>query len=351
MSDETTSQQPQKRDNTSCPTCGAYVPSPQRGAVAVHKFCQKCNSFYARKIDGSWQKRCRRCKEVHTWGGKIEDGPFRGLKNSKDRLQPRCKKCEERMKNDREARRSESETTSVELESMMPTPVSAETVYCRVCGETKPLSEFYRDNSRSKGVSSMCKTCDKIDQTDRRRMITARAKAYEQLPESTQAPIVMIPQTPQFLPALNGGFALNHVIEWDRRNDGSVDVILNAIEWNKQGYPQQRTMVLPREDADRFIAAIHTVMHIPDPRIAELQNQLDEAIAKATDGIIDRGQLNRIRTERDDLFNEVQSLRAELQAIEDDRSAWQALAGQHENENVKLRKRLEALHALASGDV
>lgn len=48
---------------------------------------------------------------------------------------------------------------------------------CPACGETKPLSEFYRDRVRSDGRSTYCRTCDL------RRTNASRARRRKQMGE------------------------------------------------------------------------------------------------------------------------------------------------------------------------
>lgn len=55
-----------------------------------------------------------------------------------------------------------------------------ETKTCSACGETKPLSEFYKDKKSSDGHKSQCKHCVSLDNAARARKARAEKRAQKE---------------------------------------------------------------------------------------------------------------------------------------------------------------------------
>ena len=84
-----------------------------------------------------------------------------------------------------------------------------------------------------------------------------------------------------FLPAPDGGYALAHVVEWQRLPSGEVEVTLAANDVHRHGYVVARTKVLPPAEAVVFLAAIDLLTG--DHRVlTALTQERDAAQARCT---------------------------------------------------------------------
>ena len=81
-------------------------------------------------------------------------------------------------------------TEQQELTMITPAPESTQTKTCSHCGETKPLSDFYKDKKATDGHQSWCKRCVSLDNAARARKALAekRAKAETEQPETKTCP-------------------------------------------------------------------------------------------------------------------------------------------------------------------
>lgn len=82
-----------------------------------------------------------------------------------------------------------------EEEDMAKTPIEIEitnaTKTCSKCGETKPLTDFYKDKKASDGHQSWCKRCVSVDNAQRAR----KAKAEKRTAKAVQTQTVVVRET------------------------------------------------------------------------------------------------------------------------------------------------------------
>ena len=115
-------------------------------------------------------KTCTKC------GRELPISEFYARAGSKDGLQTICKdchnaatkRCHDKAKAQAHTEKSLQETCDMKR--------------CAKCGETKPLTDFYKDKKASDGHQSWCKHCAHVDNAQRARKALAekRAKAQEQ---------------------------------------------------------------------------------------------------------------------------------------------------------------------------
>ena len=67
----------------------------------------------------------------------------------------------------------------------------APTKVCSKCGETKPLTDFYKDKKASDGHQSWCKRCVSVDNAQRAR----KAKAEKRIAKAEQTQTVVVRET------------------------------------------------------------------------------------------------------------------------------------------------------------
>ena len=78
--------------------------------------------------------------------------------------------------------------TSIEVEIAKDAP---EIKTCSKCGETKPLTDFYKDKNASDGHQSWCKRCVCVDNAQRAR----KAKAEKRTAKAEQTQTVVVRET------------------------------------------------------------------------------------------------------------------------------------------------------------
>jgi hypothetical protein len=80
-------------------------------------------------------------------------------------------------------------------EDMAKAPIEIEitnaTKTCSKCGETKPLTDFYKDKKASDGHQSWCKRCVSVDNAQRAR----KAKAEKRTAKAEQTQTVVVRET------------------------------------------------------------------------------------------------------------------------------------------------------------
>lgn len=80
-------------------------------------------------------------------------------------------------------------------EDMAKAPIEIETTNatktCSKCGETKPLTDFYKDKKASDGHQSWCKRCVSVDNAQRAR----KAKAEKRTAKAEQTQTVVVRET------------------------------------------------------------------------------------------------------------------------------------------------------------
>lgn len=115
-------------------------------------------------------KTCTKC------GRELPVSEFYARAGSKDGLQTICKDCH----NAATKRCHDKAKAQAHIEKSLQD--ACDMKRCAKCGETKPLTDFYKDKKASDGHQSWCKHCAHVDNAQRARKALAekRAKAQEQ---------------------------------------------------------------------------------------------------------------------------------------------------------------------------
>lgn len=115
-------------------------------------------------------KTCTKC------GRELPISEFYARAGAKDGLQTICKDCH----NAATKRCHDKAKAQAHIEKSLQE--ACDMKRCSKCGETKPLSDFYKDKKASDGHQSWCKHCAHVDNAQRARKALAekRAKAQEQ---------------------------------------------------------------------------------------------------------------------------------------------------------------------------
>lgn len=74
-------------------------------------------------------------------------------------------------------------------------PTPAQNKVCSKCGETKPLTDFYKDKKASDGHQSWCKRCVSVDNAQRARKAKAEKRAKEATKTNEQPKKVVVRET------------------------------------------------------------------------------------------------------------------------------------------------------------
>lgn len=131
------------------------------------------------------------------------------------------------------------------------------TKHCPMCGETKPVDQFYSDQSRSTGIAGRCKECDKKKRMDyyhstgykggayRKRCLVSGVDQRRQIRAETLSAygnrcVCCGESTPEFL-------SIDHVYNDGTKHRKSIKRNAGWVfyKWLKDnGYPQDRYQIL-----------------------------------------------------------------------------------------------------------
>ena len=122
-------------------------------------------------------KTCTKC------GRELPISEFYAKAGSKDGLQTQCKDCHNAA-TERRREKARGANNLPETEETIDTEITeapAEpTKVCICCGETKPISEFYKDKKATDGHQSYCKLCINRKSAERARKARAEKQAQKE---------------------------------------------------------------------------------------------------------------------------------------------------------------------------
>lgn len=119
-------------------------------------------------------KTCTKC------GRELPISEFYARAGAKDGLQTQCKEC-----HNAATQRSIEKRKGIVNTGQTEEPT---TKLCICCGETKPITEFYKDKKATDGHQSYCKHCLNLKTAERARKVRAEKRAMKEAAKTDEQP-------------------------------------------------------------------------------------------------------------------------------------------------------------------
>lgn len=166
---------------------GGYCRKKRRDIGALNPACEKALApdhvpeEMVEKAKLETERRCTKCRQV------LPLSEFEYTRSNKGEKIKRkiCRTCyHESM-----SKKKDITKTNEDMNTTTQETTTVQTKTCICCGETKPLTEFYRDKKATDGHQSYCKRCINLRSAERARKARAEKRAAKA--QDTQQTVVV----------------------------------------------------------------------------------------------------------------------------------------------------------------
>lgn len=166
---------------------GGYCRKKRRDIGALNPACEKAlapDHVPEEKVEKAkleTERRCTKCRQI------LPLSEFEYTRSNKGEKIKRkiCKTCyHESM-----SKKKDITKTNEDMNTTTQETTTVQTKTCICCGETKPLTEFYRDKKATDGHQSYCKRCLNLRSAERARKARAEKRAAKA--QDTQQTVVV----------------------------------------------------------------------------------------------------------------------------------------------------------------